>query len=609
MTTVAPTFREPALPEKAANDGGNKKPPMRLGALSASSLLDFPPGLSPSPLPTIEQTPNRFLAACAAKLDQEPNPFETTFKQVASGGPVPEPPSGIGFSLSPKPILPPLTPSPRFMGAFDSSYPFTGKTGLTPGGLLTPFSAAIKSLTSEPLTASETDTVTSGPSPMIPASSEPIPASHIHSHQDPHSHYQFPAPSQPQHPSSSAALTSHAPYPLQHQHSDPGIYPGGGMMHQPHQQMQRGGPMMPHMGYAQGRTASGYPIPIPGGVDPMLTQAPPVPVGAYPPLGTVDDPAAAAAAGLQLLSAAGGKVDIMRRQSLESQKGGWPGMVEEESNGPGSAGDVSPKQGKGKDVGKGSKKRKADTEEAGGDSKAAKLNGSGKKNARTRKKSGEGAKKESKAESKLETKTNGSVNGKGVREKAIEGRGSIDPASEEMRGGSASVSSDDEGYDDEMQDRRDGRAGSMAKSVGDEDPDEKRKSFLERNRQAALKCRQKKKQWLQSLQQKVEFLSTDNENLQNQATQLREEILNLKTLLLAHKDCPVANANGLDLGAIEATLPFPSHGAVHGGPGGPSQGPPMGGPGMQAPHHMSMGGYPVGPMGPGPGGVHGLRGY
>ena len=146
---------------------------------------------------------------------------------------------------------------------------------------------------------------------------------------------------------------------------------------------------------------------------------------------------------------------------------------------------------------------------------------------------------------------------------------------------------------------------------------------------AALKCRQKKKQWLQSLQQKVEFLSTDNENLQNQATQLREEILNLKTLLLAHKDCkfftlfdtnrsdtefirlllgPVANANGLNLGAIEATLPFPSHPSVHGGPGGPSSGPPMGGPGMQPPH-MSMGGYGV-PMGPGgPGGVHGLRGY
>ncbi|CAG8575555.1 13355_t:CDS:2, partial [Ambispora gerdemannii] len=76
--------------------------------------------------------------------------------------------------------------------------------------------------------------------------------------------------------------------------------------------------------------------------------------------------------------------------------------------------------------------------------------------------------------------------------------------------------------------------------------EEKRRNFLERNRQAALKCRQRKKQWLANLQAKVEYLTQDNENLQNQATQLREEILNLKTLLLAHKDCPITNqANGV----------------------------------------------------------------
>ena len=240
---------------------------------------------------------------------------------------------------------------------------------------------------------------------------------------------------------------------------------------------------MPHMGYAHGRTASGYPLPVPGGVDPMLTQAPPVPAGAYPPLGTVDDPAAAAAAGLQLLSAAaGGKVDMMRRQSLESQKGGWPGVVEEDSNGGASTGDVSPKPGKGKETAKTSKKRKADADEAGGDSKAAKLNGSVKKTSRSRKKSGEASKKESKAEAKADVKVAGSVDGKGIADQEAEGRRSSD-AGDELKGRSASVSSDDEGYDDEMRDRREGRAGSRAKSVGDDDPDEKRKSFLERNRQ------------------------------------------------------------------------------------------------------------------------------
>ncbi|CAG8520682.1 2244_t:CDS:2 [Dentiscutata heterogama] len=75
--------------------------------------------------------------------------------------------------------------------------------------------------------------------------------------------------------------------------------------------------------------------------------------------------------------------------------------------------------------------------------------------------------------------------------------------------------------------------------------EEKRRNFLERNRQAALKCRQRKKQWLANLQAKVEYLTNDNENLQNQAQSLREEIINLKTLLLAHKDCPIAQANGV----------------------------------------------------------------
>jgi len=81
-------------------------------------------------------------------------------------------------------------------------------------------------------------------------------------------------------------------------------------------------------------------------------------------------------------------------------------------------------------------------------------------------------------------------------------------------------------------------------SSKDTDDDERRKNFLERNRQAALKCRQRKKQWLNNLQAKVEYLTNDNEQLQVQANALREEIINLKTLLVAHKDCAVAQQNG-----------------------------------------------------------------
>jgi len=81
--------------------------------------------------------------------------------------------------------------------------------------------------------------------------------------------------------------------------------------------------------------------------------------------------------------------------------------------------------------------------------------------------------------------------------------------------------------------------------------EEKRKNFLERNRVAALKCRQRKKQWLANLQQKVEIFSTENDALAATVTQLREEIVGLKTLLLAHKDCPVSAAQGISSQAIQ----------------------------------------------------------
>lgn len=64
-------------------------------------------------------------------------------------------------------------------------------------------------------------------------------------------------------------------------------------------------------------------------------------------------------------------------------------------------------------------------------------------------------------------------------------------------------------------------------------------------RVAALKCRQRKKQWLANLQSKVELFSSENDALTAQITQLREEVVNLKTLLLAHKDCPVTQQQGL----------------------------------------------------------------
>lgn len=44
---------------------------------------------------------------------------------------------------------------------------------------------------------------------------------------------------------------------------------------------------------------------------------------------------------------------------------------------------------------------------------------------------------------------------------------------------------------------------------------------------------------MQDLQARVEYLTTDNEQLQMQTTALREQLIDLKTMLLEHKSCPV----------------------------------------------------------------------
>lgn len=60
-----------------------------------------------------------------------------------------------------------------------------------------------------------------------------------------------------------------------------------------------------------------------------------------------------------------------------------------------------------------------------------------------------------------------------------------------------------------------------------------------------MKCRQRKKQWLANLQQKVEIFTSENDQLSQQISSLREEVVNLKTILMAHKECPVSQQQGL----------------------------------------------------------------
>ncbi|KAJ3325523.1 hypothetical protein HDU76_013152 [Blyttiomyces sp. JEL0837] len=89
---------------------------------------------------------------------------------------------------------------------------------------------------------------------------------------------------------------------------------------------------------------------------------------------------------------------------------------------------------------------------------------------------------------------------------------------------------------------------------GFEGDGDKKGKILQKNREAALKCRQKKKVALSNLQTTVDVLTEENNHLQKLALQLREEVFGLKSLLLSNRDCTVALANGLQLDAIEATL-------------------------------------------------------
>lgn len=79
-------------------------------------------------------------------------------------------------------------------------------------------------------------------------------------------------------------------------------------------------------------------------------------------------------------------------------------------------------------------------------------------------------------------------------------------------------------------------------SSADDDPVEKRRKFLERNRAAAIRCREKKKKWIETLACKSDELGYINQKLQNEVGTLRSEVAALKSMLLQHKDCPVTLA-------------------------------------------------------------------
>ncbi|KAI1390995.1 uncharacterized protein F4822DRAFT_426848 [Hypoxylon trugodes] len=65
----------------------------------------------------------------------------------------------------------------------------------------------------------------------------------------------------------------------------------------------------------------------------------------------------------------------------------------------------------------------------------------------------------------------------------------------------------------------------------------KRHRFLERNRVAATKCRQKKKEWVSDLEEARFGLESQNNHLQMEYTSLRDEITHIKSQLMEHASC------------------------------------------------------------------------
>ncbi|KAI8051940.1 hypothetical protein BDF22DRAFT_689138 [Syncephalis plumigaleata] len=67
----------------------------------------------------------------------------------------------------------------------------------------------------------------------------------------------------------------------------------------------------------------------------------------------------------------------------------------------------------------------------------------------------------------------------------------------------------------------------------DEDDENKRQKFLERNRVAAFKCRQKRKAWMQELETKSDEVTKRNKALHLLVNQLKEEAIQLKNQMVS----------------------------------------------------------------------------
>ncbi|KAL8664631.1 MAG: hypothetical protein Q9202_002901 [Teloschistes flavicans] len=90
--------------------------------------------------------------------------------------------------------------------------------------------------------------------------------------------------------------------------------------------------------------------------------------------------------------------------------------------------------------------------------------------------------------------------------------------------------------------RKNGRSANLSNGQPASSAEEvRRHKFLERNRVAASKCRQKKKEWTQNLENRARELQKENNHLRMLVDSLRDELVFIKGEILKHTSCDCAN--------------------------------------------------------------------
>jgi hypothetical protein len=91
-----------------------------------------------------------------------------------------------------------------------------------------------------------------------------------------------------------------------------------------------------------------------------------------------------------------------------------------------------------------------------------------------------------------------------------------------------------------------------------EEGEDKREKFLERNRVAASKCRQKKKAWTNNLEERARELTSQRQMLTTHVAMLRNELLELKCKCLEHTSCDCEQIRAYLKNTVAALQPAPA---------------------------------------------------